>query len=126
MCREGQTRVPKVYIIAHPEFRGDKMAFTIKEMRASEDTEMSRPFSQKKGDFNTFDRLDRLIMDKDAYNALLIKENIERCEKMEAQRKLKRKLQRKKGTCFRDGTKTDPVDVEELEGKESSNPIDLD
>jgi len=42
ICREGQSRTPQVYIIADPQFIGDKAAFEIKAFRAREQGDMNR------------------------------------------------------------------------------------
>jgi len=40
MCREGQTEQPRAFILAEPNFFGDKVAIKTKEDRASEEVYM--------------------------------------------------------------------------------------
>ena len=47
MCREGQARIPKVYIIVDPQFKGDKTALEIKESQREEEDCMTHKL--KKG-----------------------------------------------------------------------------
>jgi hypothetical protein len=72
ICRAGQTRPPKAYIIADPEFRGDKTAFTIKEERSIEDRLMTRRF--KKRDFGALEIADRLTLPETEWNEEKAKE----------------------------------------------------
>jgi hypothetical protein len=60
MCRKGQqANVVKVYIIADPNFIGDREALRIKKDRAREDHDMSRPFNKTIGDFEVFDSIEK-------------------------------------------------------------------
>jgi hypothetical protein len=45
LCRVGQNKTPRAYIIGDKDFFGDKMAFEVKAQRAQEDQIMRRPFS---------------------------------------------------------------------------------
>jgi hypothetical protein len=45
VCREGQDKPVRAYIIGDPDFFGDKMAFEVKAQRAQEDKIMRLPFS---------------------------------------------------------------------------------
>jgi hypothetical protein len=67
ICRAGQTRPPKAYIIADPEFRGDKTAFTIKEERSIEDLLMTRRFKER--DFRALEIANRLRLPETEWNA---------------------------------------------------------
>jgi hypothetical protein len=56
MCREGQqAKCVHAIIIADRSFRGDQAAFDIKDERAKEDWDMSRPFHRD--DYAVFDKI---------------------------------------------------------------------
>jgi hypothetical protein len=52
ICRPGQTRIDitKSYIIADPDYEGDRMAFEIKASRQSEWELMQTKFDERKGE----------------------------------------------------------------------------
>jgi len=76
MCRQGQqAKVVKVYIIADPNFIGDREALRIKKDRAREDHDMSRPFNKTLSDFEVFDRIEkRLFLEPDAWREVEMEE----------------------------------------------------
>ena len=45
IAREGQTRVPKAYILADKNFVGDQMVFAVKKWREQEEEKMAQAFT---------------------------------------------------------------------------------
>jgi hypothetical protein len=89
MCREGQTRIPKAYVIADPQFKGDKTALEIKESRREEEDCMSHKL--KKGQLRPiFSRMERLKLPDNEYDALVKKEWQEKLEKIKAEAEAKK------------------------------------
>ena len=65
ICRPGQKRLCKIYIIADPEYEGDKMAFEIKNARNADGELMQCKFDQAKGHFRCLDMVHALFGDDD-------------------------------------------------------------
>ena len=80
MCREGQTRVPKAYVIADPEFKGDKTALEIKQSRREDEDLMTGKLNQSQLN-SIFSKIEGLKLPDDEYEAMKkreLEENIER------------------------------------------------
>ena len=56
IAREGQTRVPKAYILADKNFVGDQMAFAVKKWREQEEEKMAQAFTgEMLAEFDSFE-----------------------------------------------------------------------
>jgi len=89
MCREGQTRIPKAYVIADPQFKGDKTALEIKQSRREDEDTMTRKLRRGRLS-STFSKIERLRLPDGEYDALVKKEWQEKVEQMIADAKAKK------------------------------------
>ena len=67
ICRPGQLRLPKIYIIADPDFEGDRMAFEIKSSRQAEGDLMKTKFDKKNGHFRSLGMVHALLGDEEEW-----------------------------------------------------------
>jgi hypothetical protein len=88
MCREGQTRIPKAYVIADPQFKGDKTALEIKQSRREDEDFMTGKLKRRQVR-SIFSKIERLKLPDDEYDALVKKEQQERHDRMMADAKAK-------------------------------------
>ena len=68
IARQGQRGLPKAFIIADPAFRGDKMAFQVKNERITQEREMTEKF--RPDDLQTFEKVEMLQLDEEQWEAL--------------------------------------------------------
>jgi hypothetical protein len=89
MCREGQTRIPKAYIIADPQFKGDKTALEIKASRQEEEECLTHKL--KKSQLRLiFSKMEKLKLSDDEYDVLVKKEWQEKLERIKVEAEAKK------------------------------------
>ena len=69
ICRHGQLRLCKIYIIADPEYEGDRMAFEIKNSRNAEGELMKCRMDSQKGHFRSLGMVHALFGDNDQWKS---------------------------------------------------------
>jgi len=61
MCRQGQSRIPHVYIIGNPNFIGDSIPMNIKRSRGEGDELLRRRLTA--GEFSAYENIEELLID---------------------------------------------------------------
>jgi hypothetical protein len=74
VSRHGQNKTPKAYIIADPDFVGDKMAIKYKNVRAAEDVVLRKKVPRRALEGWVFDMVDKLMLSPDEYAAVRTRE----------------------------------------------------
>lgn len=74
VCRHGQNKTPKAYIIANPNFEGDKMAIKYKSVHAAEDLSLRKKVPQRALEGWVFGMVDKLMLSPEEYAAVRTRE----------------------------------------------------
>ena len=71
MCREGQEKIPRAFILADPEFYGDSEAFCIKNKHVKEEELLRAPFNtiKDKDVAAAFEHISALKADAEMFKA---------------------------------------------------------
>jgi hypothetical protein len=92
ICRPGQTRIPKIYIITDPDYEGDRMAFEIKAARQAEAELMSVKFDRQKGDYSAVEKVEALLGSEEEWQRW--RELKAEQDRQETQRRIRIRVQR--------------------------------
>jgi hypothetical protein len=113
ICREGQMRIPKAYVIVDPQFKGDKTALEIKQSRREDEDFMAGKLKQSQLS-STFSKIERLKLPDAEYEAMLKREREEKMERIIADVKARMA-----------GGRSAKADTDRSLGNNESNPLIL-